>query len=275
MMTLLQFAPIAFQVFGTAFVWFDTERISASIRPGRLILTDDPKWEKWRYNKSELGFTLLFIGILLQSVSIALTGGGLARVDYLASFLPVATFFLSVAVGIVAWQQWRVARNKLRLDLFDRRYQVYDATRRFVRVSVQDNAHIDRHLSAFSDETSNAEFLFDTDVVNYLEKIRQQAQKEGAAMWFSHPDRITETHFRRRGFLLLPHRSNSAASRSIAALNSLAQPRLLQPILSVAILSASATSAVRALTYSQSWPAGHGTRWPSITNSGQSQYRSG
>jgi hypothetical protein len=115
------------------------------------------------------------------------------RVDYIAWLLPVATFFLSVAVGIVAWLQWRVARNKIRLDLFDRRYKVYEATVRFLRVSVQDFAHIDLHLSVFNDETSNAEFLFDTDVVNYLEHIRQQAQNEGAAIWLSDPDRITAT----------------------------------------------------------------------------------
>jgi hypothetical protein len=111
-------------------------------------------------------------------------------VDYIATFLPIATFVLGVAVTIVAWQQWRVARNKLRLDLFDRRYKVYDATRRFVRDSVQDFAHIDQHLIVFNDETSNAEFLFDADVVNYLEQIRQRAQDRDA-VWLSDPDRIT------------------------------------------------------------------------------------
>jgi hypothetical protein len=44
-------------------------------------------------------------------------------------FVSIATLFLSVAVAVIAWQQWRVADNKLRLDLFDRRYKVYDALR--------------------------------------------------------------------------------------------------------------------------------------------------
>jgi hypothetical protein len=61
-----------------------------------------------------------------------------------------------------------------------------------VRVSVQDFTHIDQHLSAFNDETSNAEFLFDTDAVNCLEQIRQRAQN-GDAIWLSDPDRITAT----------------------------------------------------------------------------------
>ena len=76
MMTLLQLASLVLQVFGTAFVWFDTERISDAIRPGRIITSDDPKWEKWYYDKSKLGFALLLIGILLQGASIALTVTG-------------------------------------------------------------------------------------------------------------------------------------------------------------------------------------------------------
>jgi hypothetical protein len=44
-------------------------------------------------------------------------------------FVSIATLFLSVAVAVITWQHWRVADNKLRLDLFDWRYKVYDALR--------------------------------------------------------------------------------------------------------------------------------------------------
>ena len=70
---LLQFGAIVLQVFGTLFVWYDTERISNAIRPGHIVNTDDSKWKKWRYNKSELGFILLFSSLILLSVSLALT----------------------------------------------------------------------------------------------------------------------------------------------------------------------------------------------------------
>ena len=70
-MILLRLASILLSFFGTLFVWFDTERISAAIRLGRIINTDDPKWKKWYYDKSKLGFALLFIGILLQVACLA------------------------------------------------------------------------------------------------------------------------------------------------------------------------------------------------------------
>jgi hypothetical protein len=99
-------------------------------------------------------------------------------------FLSIATLFLSIAVVVIAALQWRVADDKLRLDLFERRCKVYEATLAFVRDSVQDFTHIDQHLNVFNDETANAEFLFDANVVNYLQEIRKRAQDKDA-IWLS------------------------------------------------------------------------------------------
>jgi hypothetical protein len=87
-----------------------------------------------------------------------------------------------------------LARNKLRLHLFDRRYKIYEATQAFLRVGVKDNAHIETHLAEFNRETTAAEFLFDADVVNYLQQIRErvEAEPQGAALWLSDPKRIPE-----------------------------------------------------------------------------------
>jgi hypothetical protein len=38
--------------------------------PCRAVLTVDSKWKSWRYNKSKVGFVLLFIGILLQGAHL-------------------------------------------------------------------------------------------------------------------------------------------------------------------------------------------------------------
>lgn len=84
--------------------------------------------------------------------------------------LPIATFALSVAVGIVAWQQWHVARNKLRLDLFDRRYKVWDTTRTFI-LQVLNNTVTDPTMTEFKLAIADAKFLFDDDVVQFLNRI--------------------------------------------------------------------------------------------------------
>ena len=90
-------------------------------------------------------------------------------------FFSIATLFLSVTVVLLAWQQWRVADDKLRLDLFDRRYKVYDATRKFLAVILREASFTDSQLLEFYAGTSDAEFLFGADVVNYLDQIRHRA----------------------------------------------------------------------------------------------------
>jgi hypothetical protein len=68
-----------------------------------------------------------------------------------------------------------LARNKLRLDLFDRRYKIYEATSRFVDSINNDPGNVDSYLNAFNAGTSNAGFLFDADVVNYIKQVREKA----------------------------------------------------------------------------------------------------
>jgi len=78
-------------------------------------------------------------------------------------------------VAFIAWQQWQVASSKLRLDLFDRRYKVYDATRKFLACIVRDASFTDAQLLEFYGGTSDAEFLFGPEVVDYIAVIRKRA----------------------------------------------------------------------------------------------------
>jgi hypothetical protein len=88
---------------------------------------------------------------------------------------PIATFFVGIVLAVIAFLQFKVAHDKLRLELFDRRYKVYAATKGFL-VSIMKDARLDLNaLSVFYAGTSDAEFLFDKDVLDYLEQIRQRA----------------------------------------------------------------------------------------------------
>jgi hypothetical protein len=93
-------------------------------------------------------------------------------IPYLA---PSATLIVGLSVAYIAWQQWQVARSKLRLDLFDRRYKVFEATRKFLAVISRDARFEDSQLFEFYAGTSDAEFLFGSEVVDYLEEIRERS----------------------------------------------------------------------------------------------------
>ena len=88
---------------------------------------------------------------------------------------PSATLIVGLSVAFIAWQQWRVARNKLRMDLFDRRYKVYEATRQFLSVILRDATFKDSDLFTFYAGISDSEFLFRSDVVDYLTQMRKRA----------------------------------------------------------------------------------------------------
>jgi hypothetical protein len=90
-------------------------------------------------------------------------------------FFTAATLVVACALAYVAWQQWQLARHRLRLDLFDRRYKVYDATRKFLSIILREARFEDAQLFEFYAGTSDAEFLFDSAVVTYLEQVRKRA----------------------------------------------------------------------------------------------------
>ena len=65
--------------------------------------------------------------------------------------------------------------EQLRLDLFDRRYKIYDATKKFLAVIIREATFTDSQLFEFNAGTSDAEFLFEADLVAYLGQIRKRA----------------------------------------------------------------------------------------------------
>lgn len=40
-------------------------------------------------------------------------------------FTAIGQILVAGAVGVIAWRQWRTARNKLKADLFDRRFKLF------------------------------------------------------------------------------------------------------------------------------------------------------
>ena len=94
---------------------------------------------------------------------------------FLTAVSQIGTLIIGIAIVVVAWQQRQIARHKLRLDLFDRRYKVYEATRKFLSIILRDARFDQDQLFEFYAGTSDAEFLFDSAVVAYLEQLRKRA----------------------------------------------------------------------------------------------------
>jgi hypothetical protein len=84
---------------------------------------------------------------------------------------------LIAAVGAwVAIQQMRIARIKLQHDLYDRRYAIFQAVRRFLDATVVSLVVSSDILRAFVIGTADAEFLFPDELAAYLGEMSRRAR---------------------------------------------------------------------------------------------------
>ncbi|MBM3576398.1 MAG: hypothetical protein FJX40_01790 [Alphaproteobacteria bacterium] len=86
-----------------------------------------------------------------------------------------AITLLAIVGAYIAWQQKQIAAEKLKLEKFDRRFKVFDATRSFL-------AHILRTGNVDAEQerefwiaTMDAIFLFDAEIDRFLEDVRLRA----------------------------------------------------------------------------------------------------
>jgi hypothetical protein len=70
----------------------------------------------------------------------------------------------------IAYQQWCTARNKLKLDLFDRRMVVYECVREALGNAAREGNLSQEEQIAFLSGIQPAKWLFGAEVAIYLEK---------------------------------------------------------------------------------------------------------
>ncbi len=83
---------------------------------------------------------------------------------------------IACVVAYIAWQQWRTNARRVKLDLFDRRFRVFDATRKLLglwyTVGIKDEDYL-----KFLQETAEARFLFGAEIEEYRDDIYQRVQR--------------------------------------------------------------------------------------------------
>jgi hypothetical protein len=81
------------------------------------------------------------------------------------------TVVVAAVVAYVSWNQWRIARDRLRLDLFDKRYKVFDGARSMIGHVVTAGRLPMEVLHEYWAATTDRRFLFGDDVVAYLDDM--------------------------------------------------------------------------------------------------------
>ncbi|MCL7419985.1 MAG: hypothetical protein M8364_03680 [Methylobacter sp.] len=86
---------------------------------------------------------------------------------YLSALL---TPIVAVLGSFIAYRQWRLAQNKLKFDLFDRRLTVYEAARTLLSSIMTSGKAKDEEVFKFMVSTREAKWLFNESVAEYLDK---------------------------------------------------------------------------------------------------------
>jgi hypothetical protein len=80
------------------------------------------------------------------------------------------TPLVAILAVYIAVQQWRTAQNKLRLELFEKRFSVYDSARNFIGSILTSGKAKDDEMFKFLSGTREAKWLLNSDLAIYLEK---------------------------------------------------------------------------------------------------------
>lgn len=90
-------------------------------------------------------------------------------------FWKLVTILVAGSVAWVSWSQYSVNKEKFKLDLFEKRFQVFVATRKLLFVVLQKANIMIEGLFEYRANTAEAAFLFDSDITDYLKKIDEMA----------------------------------------------------------------------------------------------------
>ena len=90
-------------------------------------------------------------------------------------FSALLTPVIAAIAVYIAYQQWQTNRRKLELDLYERRLRVYQAVTLFVGKVVRDMSPDFQDFSELWMSTAEADFLFGSDIRDYLEELTTRA----------------------------------------------------------------------------------------------------
>ncbi|MGC9199093.1 MAG: hypothetical protein ACP5E5_09160 [Acidobacteriaceae bacterium] len=92
----------------------------------------------------------------------------------------VATVFIAAFVAIIGFNQWRISRDKLRLDLFNRRFDVYLRVLDYYQEVLKgEGVPSDSITTPFIKAVRESRFIFPkaSGVHQFLEEFRYRADK--------------------------------------------------------------------------------------------------
>ncbi len=84
------------------------------------------------------------------------------------ALLPI---ILTIFAIYIAYQQYQTNRRKLKLDLFDKRFRVFQSTKDFIQGVINGASYSEENQNLFHLNTRGAQFVFGSDIQDYLDEV--------------------------------------------------------------------------------------------------------
>lgn len=106
-------------------------------------------------------------------------------VDYLSALLVPAIAVIGICI---AYQQYRINKQRLRHETYERRLSVYKCVQRYLSEILRDGKTTFDRAVQFNSDASEAAFLFDDSVQNKIDDIYKKSLDMAAAREEMYPD---------------------------------------------------------------------------------------
>lgn len=94
------------------------------------------------------------------------------------NFIPIIiSTLIALGVAYIAFQQFLLAREKFKLDMFEKRFAIYKAVQIYLDEIRKSEDASDKLLNDFLDKTHMAKFLFEDDIADFVEKLYRKGIK--------------------------------------------------------------------------------------------------
>jgi len=91
--------------------------------------------------------------------------------EFIELFSALLIPVIAVATTFIAIFQYRTERQRWRLDMFEKRYPIYEHTMKYIASIIREANAKDPELFSFSRDTKDAELLFGPEIKNYLREL--------------------------------------------------------------------------------------------------------
>jgi hypothetical protein len=94
---------------------------------------------------------------------------------FISTIQAVGPTFVTVVVGVFAsvigWRQWQTGNYRVRLNMFDRRYAMYEATKFLFGTIAINGSVTSKDFADFREKIRGAEFLFDGEARQFFQRL--------------------------------------------------------------------------------------------------------